>query len=249
MSKYEFMNLTVESVKKEIEGADSDKLANIIVNLRKRANKLDDSLTNERLKVFNYRNRIEELEERLKAQEQLVNVEDSVCIGNSISISELESKNKELESNVSNLKEKLKHKQSSNTRLKDTIKDLESTISKLKADVVSMEEVNKELELLKEKDKSRKPPARYHRKGTVEFYRDLKKCAELVEIKVNKNGKQYESWVKVLEALRKEQTIMNYIDAYDVELTRDNVKRWLRVANGDGSVSTKEYNASKGYKR
>lgn len=147
------------------------------------------------------------------------------------------------------------------------VKELEEKIKELRSNIVELEATSKdqeelmgyvadkwssaieEVELLKQKEASRKPPKRYHKKGTDEFYRDILECYDLVEIKIDKNGKKRESWLKAMEELKKKDTVMNYIEGYGVQLTRDNVKRWVKVALNDPTINTKEYDKNKGYKR
>lgn len=227
------INYSKNTILKEIEGQSSEAIADIISNLRKRNNKLSTSEDLLRKKVGELRKELKELEDEMRINDksdELIKANYNVVHLEGVNQS-LKSYIKKLESEKKDLIDRVQHLEDENKVLGETGKQLEelkSEMSKIKVCV---------------------PPPKAHKMGTEEFYRDLIKCAKLVEIKVDKNGRQYESWVNVLKALKKEQTVMNYLESYGVKLTRDNVKRWLRVAQGDGSVNVKEYNQARGYKK
>lgn len=161
----------------------------------------------------------------------------------------MSNRNKELEEKVSDRDFNIRKEDTLLVGLEQVNKDLESEVEYLKNYVVKLEQVNKELEEYKASYKKPTPPGKHHKKGTEEFYRDLVECSNLSENKVDKNGKPYVDWRVVMKALKEKPTVMNYVESNNVKLTIDNVKRWLRVAAGDTSIKTKDYNKVKGYKK
>lgn len=227
------INYSKNAILKEIEGQSSEAIAEIISNLRKRNNKLSTSEDSLRKIVGELRKELKELEDEMR-----INDKSDELIKANYSVVQLEGVNQSLKSYIK--------------KLESEKKDLIDRVQHLEDENKVLGETGKQLEELKSEMSKIKvcvpPPKKAHKMGTEEFYRDLIECAKLVEVKVDKNGKQYESWVGVMKALKTKQTVMHYIDSYGVKLTRDNVKRWLRVAQGDGSVNVKEYNQFKGYK-
>ncbi|MCP8421212.1 hypothetical protein NMF54_18885 [Clostridioides difficile] len=116
--------------------------------------------------------------------------------------------------------------------LEDRVKELEAELEEARLKI-------QELEAKLSNKKQMPKGGNVHVWGGVLMKAHLNVFMSKVEIKVNKNGKEYKDWRKAMEYAKNDSVIKDYAKKANVQITQKNLERWYKAYNNQIKLKIK----------